>query len=163
MEKELLFKKKRVDRELVVAGNFHADLKIGGGWRIRNKFRKQRISAIRSIGKGKSFEYYFSSIVHHRSNMIIFTNVNANKKTKNIRTPQKKDFRLGAHSTNKRHYLVLNTERSHEATNIQLIRGKLIRERDQSFKYEQNRSRRKRSSYQSNKTIIYYQTGDVKK
>ena len=83
--------------------------------------------------------------------------------TKNIRTPQKKDFRLGDHSSNKRHYLVINTERSHAAANIQLIRGKLIRERDQSFKYEQNRSRRKRSSSQSNKTIISYQTGDVKK
>ncbi len=99
-----------------------------------------------------------ASIVHHGSNMIIFTNVNAN-----IKASQKKDFRLGDHSSNKRHYLVLNTERSHKATNIQLIRGKLIRERDQSFKYEQNRSRRKRSSSQSNKTIISYQTGDVKK
>ncbi len=92
--------------------------------------------------------------------MIIFTNVNANKKHKNT---SEKDFRLGDHSTNKHHYLVLNTERSHGATNIQLIRGKLIRERDQSFEYEQNRSRRERSSSQSNKTIISYQTGDVKK
>jgi hypothetical protein len=62
--------------------------------------------------------------------------------TKNIQPPQKKNFRSGDHSANKRHYLVLNTERSHKATNIQLIRGKLIRERDQSFKYEQRRSRR---------------------
>lgn len=83
--------------------------------------------------------------------------------TKNISTPLKKDFRLEDHSSNKRHYLVLNTERSHVATNIQLIRGKLIRERDQSFKYGQNLSRRKRLSSQSNKTIISYQTGDVKK
>ena len=92
--------------------------------------------------------------------MIIFANVNANKKHK---ITSEKDFRLGDHSSNKRHYLVLNTERSHTAANIQLIRGKLIRERDQSFKYEQNRSRSKRSSSQSNKTIISYQTGDVKK
>ena len=83
--------------------------------------------------------------------------------TKNIITLQKKDFRLGDHSSNKRHYLVLNTERSHAATNIQLIRGKIIRERDQSSRYEQNRSRREGSSSQSNKTIISYQTGDVKK
>ena len=47
--------------------------------------------------------------------------------------------------------------------NIQLIRGKLIREMDQSFKYGQSRSRRQRSSSQSNKTIISYQIGDVKK
>ena len=49
---------------------------------------------------------------------------------------------MGDHSANKRHYLVLNTKRGHKATNIQLIRGKLISERDQSFKYEQRRSRR---------------------
>ncbi len=49
------------------------------------------------------------------------------------------------------------------ATNSQPICGKLIRERDQSFKYEQNRSRREGSSSQSNKSIISYQTGDVKK
>ena len=57
--------------------------------------------------------------------MIIFANVNANKKHK---ITSEKDFRLGDHSSNKRHYLVLNTERSHTAANIQLIRGKLIRE-----------------------------------
>ena len=65
------------------------------------------------------------------------------------RTPQQKEFRLGDHSTNKHHYLVLNTERSHVATNIQLIRGKLIRERDPSFKYEQSHSRRCRLMYHS--------------
>ena len=83
--------------------------------------------------------------------------------TKNIKTPQKKDFRLRDHSANKGHYLVLNTERSDTATNIQLIRGQLMRERDLSFKYEQSRSRRKRSSSQSNKAIISYLAGDVKR
>lgn len=93
--------------------------------------------------------------------MVIFANINTNKKHK--KHLGRKILDWGDPSSNKHHYLVLNTERSQKATNIQLIRGKLIRERDQSFKYEQNRSRRKRSSSQSNKTIISYQTGDVKK
>lgn len=48
--------------------------------------------------------------------------------TKNIGTPQEKDFRLGGHSSNKCHYLVMNTEGSQKANNIQLISLKFIRE-----------------------------------
>ena len=80
MEKELLFKKKRVDREPVVPGSFHIDFKVVGVGRIRSKFRKQGIPAIKSIGKRKGFEYHLARFVHHGSDMVIFTDINANKK-----------------------------------------------------------------------------------
>ena len=61
-------------------GSFHADFKVVGVGRIRSKFRKQGIPAIKSIGKRKGFEYYLTSFIHHGSDMVIFTDINANKK-----------------------------------------------------------------------------------
>ena len=103
MEKELLFKKERVDREPVVPGSFHTDFKVVGAGRIRSEFGKEGMSAVRGIGKGKSLKYHLSRFIHHGSDMVIFTDINANK---NIKPPQKKNFRLGDHSSNTRHYLV---------------------------------------------------------
>ncbi len=82
MEKELLFKKKRVDREPVVPGSFHTDFKVVGAGRIRSEFGKEGMSAVRGIGKGKSLKYHLSRIIHHGSDMVIFTDINANKKHK---------------------------------------------------------------------------------
>ncbi len=80
MEKELLFKKKRVDREPVVPGSFHTDFKVVGAGRIRSEFGKEGMSAVRGIRKGKSLKYHFAGFIHHGSDMVIFTDINANKK-----------------------------------------------------------------------------------